>query len=130
KYLPTDPPAKRTKAIKPIFAIHAENEDPFWKDCIEKYFARPRHSIFENLIYPEYFKKFNLVTKYPGLSSRNTNGEACRQVYQDEFNNFVVERRKPIVVQFHFLKVQDGEQFFYQQLLLTLPCRIEEDLKG
>ena len=42
----------------------------------------------------------------------------------------MVKRRKPIVIRYHFLKVQDGEQFFYQQLLLTLPCRSEKDLLG
>ncbi|CAG8674836.1 5960_t:CDS:1, partial [Paraglomus brasilianum] len=68
--------------IKPIFAIHAEDENPFWKDCIEKYFARPRHDIFENMTHPEYFKKYNLQTKCPASASRSN-----RQVYQDKFNH-------------------------------------------
>jgi hypothetical protein len=75
KYLPTDSPSTRVKAIKPIFAIHAEDEDPYWKDCIEKYFARPNHHIFENITYPEYFKNYNLLTKYPISASRSTNTE-------------------------------------------------------
>ena len=42
----------------------------------------------------------------------------------------LVKRTKPIIVRFHFLRVQDGEQFFYQQILINLPCRSEEELLG
>ena len=36
----------------------------------------------------------------------------------------------PLVVCYRYLKVQNGEPFFYQQLLLLTPCRSEGELLG
>src|SRR6266540_7031560 len=38
-YLTTDPPISQQKAIRPIYLIY-DDEDPYWKDQIEKYFNR------------------------------------------------------------------------------------------
>src|SRR5438128_3883991 len=41
KYLPTDPPINRLHAIKPVSLISYNEDDPYWKNAVEKYFARP-----------------------------------------------------------------------------------------
>ena len=120
KYLPTEPPASRSHAIRPISTIDDDDDDPYWKDCIEKYFARPHDPVFETLTYPDYFRNYRLVTKVP---SRTV-------AYKDDLNYFAVKRSSPIVVRFRYLKVHDGEPFFYQQLLQSLPCRSEDELLG
>ncbi|CAB4382270.1 unnamed protein product [Rhizophagus irregularis] len=39
-------------------------------------------------------------------------------------------RTSPLVVRYRYLKVQNGELFFYQQLSLSISCRFEEELLG
>ena len=39
KYLPTEPPNIRSCSIKPISIISDDDDDPYWKNAIEKYFA-------------------------------------------------------------------------------------------
>ncbi|GBC00670.1 hypothetical protein RclHR1_39340002 [Rhizophagus clarus] len=39
KYLPTESPTTRSRAIRPISTIMDDDDDPYWKDTIEKYFA-------------------------------------------------------------------------------------------
>ena len=34
------------------------------------------------------------------------------------------------MVRFYYLKLQDGEIYFYQKLLLEIPCRSEEEILG
>jgi PIF1-like helicase/Helitron helicase-like domain at N-terminus len=121
KYLPTEPPTTRSRAIRPISTISDDEEDPYWKDLIEKYFARPHTDEFNHITYPNYFKNYTLSTKRP---SNN------RTIYQDELNYYVTKRSTPLVTRYRHLKVQNGESFFYQQLLLTTPCRSERELLG
>jgi len=64
-YLSTDPPTSRQKAIRPICTIAEEEEDPYWKNAVEKYFNRPNEKEFTNLTYPDYFKNYEVTTSHP-----------------------------------------------------------------
>ena len=131
KYLPTDLPSRRLRAIRPISAItEEEDEDPYWKDHVEKYFARPEHGIFRDMTYPHYFKNYRQLPKPPSTNNTSIMANGRSQIYKDKLNNFIIKRTVPIVTRFRYLTIQDGESFFYQQLLLTLPCRNENDLFG
>lgn len=131
KYLPTDLPSRRLRAIRPISAItEEEDEDPYWKDHVEKYFARPEHGIFRDMTYPHYFKNYRQLPKPPSTNNTSIMANGRSQIYKDKLNNFIIKRTVPIVTRFRYLTIQDGESFFYQQLLLTLPCRNENDLLG
>jgi hypothetical protein len=120
KYLPTEPPTTRSRAIRPLSTISDDDDDLYWKDAIEKYFARPHVEQFENINYPDYFRNYNLLTKKP---SNN-------EIYRDDFGYYIVKRATPLVIRYKYLKVQNGELFFYQQLLLSIPCRSEDELLG
>jgi hypothetical protein len=119
-YLTTDPPTSRQKAIRPIYLINSNDNDPYWKDHIEKYFNRPLGNEFNDLTYPNYFKHYEITKSRPKTTKR--------QIHMDLFNNYVVKRTIPKLVRFRYLKLQDGEYYFYQKLLLELPCRKEEEL--
>ena len=121
KYLSTDPPSRRLRAIRPISTI-TEEDDPYWKDGVEKYFARPELDIFRDMTYPQYFKNYRQI--------KNPPSNARTQTYRDKLNNFIIRRTVPIIIRFRHLTIQDNEAFFYQQLLLTYPCRNENDLLG
>ncbi|RGB35673.1 hypothetical protein C1646_759076 [Rhizophagus diaphanus] len=45
------PPSIHSKTIMLISLIDPDDDDPYWKDRIEKYFARPNDEIFNNITY-------------------------------------------------------------------------------
>ena len=95
---------------------------PYWKDQIEKYFNRPLANEFNDLTYSDYYKHYEISKSRPKTTKR--------QIYIDLLNNYVIKRITPKLVRFHYLKLQDGEYYFYQKLLLELSCRKEEELLG
>jgi len=113
-------PDMRSHAIKPITLINNTDDNPYWDNSIDKYFARPLDPIFDQITYPNYFKFYKISTKTTNHTT----------VYRDQSNNIIVKRKSPIIPRFRYLKVQDGEMFFYQQLLCIVPCRSENELRG
>src|SRR5947208_15745183 len=102
--------------------MNSNSDDiPFWPDSIEKYFSRPRGQEFELLKYQEYFESYEIST------SRII---TPRIVFRDEIGNYVVKRKTKIITRIRYLRLEHGELYFYQQLLLRLTCRSEEELKG
>ena len=86
-----------------------------------KYMSRPHLPEFKNLTYSQYFEKYSITPSPPGRT--------IRTVYRDDLRNYMVKRLKEIIVRHRFLKVEDGELYFYQQLLQKLPARHESDYK-
>lgn len=122
KYLNTDPPNIRSKAVLPIHLLINEDDDPYFKDTIEKYMNRPIDPIFNQVTYFKYFEEYIIQKKIP----TNTR----RIIYQDQLGNYVIKRTKPIIVRHRFLKITDGELYFYQLLLKNTPVRSENELKA
>jgi hypothetical protein len=120
-YLITDPPSIRSKAIMPLSLIDPDDEDPYWTDRIEKYFARPNDEIFNNITYSEYYENYNIC---------KSNRQSRANTYVDDLGNYVIKRTTPILTRVRHLSVEHGELYFYQQLLLTLPCHSESELVG
>src|SRR6266496_2968321 len=118
-YLPSSPPSSRSKSIKPIHLISENEENPYWDDAIDKYLSRPQNAIFDNITYPKYHQKYQILSKLTNLN---------RQYWIDYNNKYVVKRKKDILARFHHTSVETGEEFFYQQLLLRFPFRNEEEL--
>ena len=102
--------------------IDENDENPYYDDTIMKYMARPHLPEFENLTYPQYFERYSITPSSP--SSTN------RQIYRDDLNNYIVKRSKEIIIRYRFLKIEDGELYFYQQLLLKVSTRSELDYKN
>ncbi len=120
EYLPTLPSSERIRSIKPIHIIQEEeNVDPYWSDAVDKYFERPLDPIFDEITYPIYHRKYRQMYKAP-----NNNN-----YWIDTKGRYIVARKKEILVRFQYLTAQNGESFFYQQLLLKLPVRNEEQIK-
>src|SRR4051794_34592632 len=119
KFITTELPPTRSRTILPIYMLDEDEENPYYDDTIMKYLARPRNPDFENLTYPQYYEQYSITPSHPQTTSR--------QVFCDELNNYVVKRAKEILVRYRFLKIDDGELYFYQKLLLTIPARNESD---
>ncbi|RHZ81307.1 hypothetical protein Glove_122g28 [Diversispora epigaea] len=120
KFLTTEPPTLRTCAILPIYMINETDENPYYDDTIIKYFYRPHLPEFNNLTYFQYYEKYSITPSSPTTS---------RQIYRDELNNYIVKRTKEIITQYRFLKIEDSELYFYQQLLLNVLVRNESDYR-
>jgi len=87
-----------------------------WDDAIDKYFGRPYHEIFDNTTYPDYFKNHTIRSKPPGPNSKLFSAR---------------DQKKPLVLlRFTFYKIEDGEPFFFQYLIMKVPARLEQELKG
>ena len=121
-YLTTEPPTSRQKAIRPISLISEDDDDPYWKNHIEKYFDRPEEEEFINLTYPDYFKNYEITPTKPTTTKRS--------IYVDKLGNYVIKRTVPILVRFRHLTLHHGQLFFYQKLLLEIPCKSEDELLG
>src|SRR5271154_1569708 len=121
-YLITEPPATHSKVIIPLSLIDPDDEDPYWKDRIEKYFARFTDQIFDNITYREYYEKYNISSTF--------NGSSRRDDYIDNLGNYIVKRITLILTRIRHLTIEHGELYFYQQLLCSLPSHSEHELKG
>jgi len=121
QFLTTEPPPTRTRVILPAYMIDENDENPYYDDTITKYMSRPHFPEFENLTYIKYFEKYSISPSQPSTTSR--------QIYQDNLSNYVIKRSKEIIIRYRFLKIEDGELYFYQQLLLNHPARSENDYK-
>ena len=103
-YLPSTPPFSRSKSIKPIHMILDDNENPYWDNAIEKYLKRPQDAIFNEITYSKYHQQYKICSKLPNLN---------RSYWFDLNGNYVVKRKKEILVQFHYTTIEPGDEFFY-----------------
>lgn len=122
KFLTTEPPPTRTRTILPVHMIDEDDENPYYDDTITKYMSRPHSSEFDNLTYIQYFERYSISPSRPSNTSR--------QIYRDDLSNYVIKRSKEIIIRYRFLKIEDGELYFYQQLLLNVPTRSENNYKN
>ena len=94
KYLPTEPLNICSHSTRPISTISDDNDDPYWKDAIEKYFAQSYNEQFDNMTYPDYFRNYCLLTK--NLSNNN--------FYKNDLN-YIVKRNSPLLIHYRYLKI-------------------------
>ncbi|CAG8804103.1 1728_t:CDS:1, partial [Gigaspora rosea] len=120
KFLTTEPPLTRARSVLPAYMIDESDENPYYDDSIMKYMHRPLISEFENLTYPQYFEQYSITPSRPTTP---------RSIYRDQLQNYVVKRTKEIIIRYRYLTIEDGELYFYQQLLLNYPARSEADYK-
>ena len=121
EYLPSAPPFFRSKSIKPIHIILENEENPYWDDAIDKYLKRPQNNIFDEITYSKYHQQYQISSKLTNLN---------RQYWIDLNGRYVIKRQKDILVRFHHVSIESGEEFFYQQLLLRFSFHNEAELLG
>ncbi len=82
KYLNTDPLNSWTKTVLFIHLLQDEDDDPYFKDSIEKYMNRPLERIFNRITYPKYFEMYIIQKNKP-------NDNTKRNIYQDQLGNYI-----------------------------------------
>jgi hypothetical protein len=95
KFLSTEPPTTRTRAILPIYMIDENDDNPYYDDTITKYMHRPLLPEFDNLTYLQYFERYS-ISPSPLLST-------SRQIFRDQLNNYVVKRSKEIIIRYRLV---------------------------
>ncbi len=68
--------------------------------------SRPTEGVFDQITYPQYFEQYIIQKTRPASNTR-------RDVYRDQLGNYIIKRTKPIIVRYRFLKITDGELYFY-----------------
>src|ERR1043165_1321839 len=121
KFLTTESPNTQTCTILPTHMIEEDDKNPYYDDTITKYMSCPYIPEFENLIYPQYFERYSISPSQPTTR--------LRPIHRDDLNNYVIKQSKNIITRYCFLKIEDGESYFYQQLLLKIPTRNETKYK-
>lgn len=101
------------KPQKDIDDERADSDEIYTLAAREFYMKRPASQEFENICYPTYISEYHhtnatSVPKYGKVSNTLDN----RVVYK---------RAKALIPRTHFLTALDGEQFYYQQLLMKVP---------
>jgi len=104
EYLPSAPSFFRSKSIKPVHIILENEENPYWDDAIDKYLKRPQNNIFNEITYPKYHQQYQISFK---LTNPN------KQYWIDLNGRYVIKRQKDILVRFHHISIESGEEFFY-----------------
>src|SRR6185369_5088222 len=66
----------------------------------------------------------NLKTKPPAQNTKSLPWTT------DQKNRYVIKRKKPVLLKFTTYKINDGETFFFQHLILKILCYSEEELLG
>ncbi|CAG8557423.1 21454_t:CDS:2, partial [Gigaspora rosea] len=116
-----EPPPTRPRTILLVYMIEENDEYPYYDDTIVKYMSQPTSPEFDNITYPNYFEKYSITPSLPSSTSH--------PIYRDNLSNYITKHNKEILTRYHFLKIENGELYFYQQLLLNVPERNEYDYK-
>ena len=77
----------------------------------------------EQVKYPDYSAKWEIFADYNSVPQSR-----CLHVYNDAQGRHVCQRLKVVISRWKFLTSLDGEEYYYQQLLLNIPFRREKDL--
>ena len=148
KTLCTNPPGFRRRSLKRIPQLHKpelsadfDNEDdeesPYGDGTIEIYKKRPRSTSspvsvdFENMLYPDFHRQYDVVTKkkLPEYAVKSGKFWRClsdRRFESDDDAKYAYLRREPRPVKWSWmLPSRHGERFYYQLLLTKTAWRDE-----
>jgi hypothetical protein len=113
---------RRVKSRWELRQLADEDEDVFYPGALESYVARPDDNEFKSLTYPQYFIRYELLSK-------NQKVAAERQIWYDANGRRVVKRNIELMHRVHFKTPHEhGERFYYQQLLLNVSFRNLDEL--
>jgi hypothetical protein len=108
------------RKMKPIeqLRFQSDSTDIFENGKLEYYMLRPDDTLFISMTYPDFVMNYETVTECPKKSSYWKNG--C--------GRYVVKRAKAVIPRWRFLSPDQGEPYYYQQLLLKVPFRSISEL--
>ncbi len=123
-FLDTNFPDKQSKVLKPLAhlqRLEAESTDVFWDSFRDKYCGRPDG--LEDVTYQSYMAEWEVfpdITKVP-MRRRSRSLE-------DRKGRVVAPRDRSVLTRKRFMTPLNGEEYYYQMLLVNEPFRSEGDL--
>ena len=116
----------RLSILKPVNQINEDDDgdEIFQPGHREYYMCKPKVEPFITMTLPNY------LTSYSVLSTNNAKIPkfAAENVWIDQNENRVIKRQNVLIPRYQFLTPLDGENFYYQQLLLKVPHFSEAEL--
>ncbi|CAG8755965.1 1701_t:CDS:2, partial [Racocetra persica] len=84
------PPHIQSKDILLLYMIDYQDDNSDWSDKIEKYFAYPNDSIFNNIIYKTYFESYEIKSTRPSsagneIAALNVGGKTIHSALRNSF---------------------------------------------
>src|SRR5579859_744611 len=120
-------PEMRAKTVRRVHELERNPEDPYYPDSVVKYFNRPRSTVFDSIIYPQYFQQFVLQRR---RRPRSRTASVSREEWRDQADYYVYRRGKAQLTRSPFRRLADAEAFFYSLLLEKHPWHSEEEILG
>lgn len=62
KFITTEPSPTRSCTILPLYMIDKDDDNPYYDDTIMKYMSRPHLPEFNDLLYPQYFECYSIIS--------------------------------------------------------------------
>ena len=121
-YLQTSVPSMRSSTVRPPREVERDPDNPYYPDCLEKYYARPE--CYEDLTYFKYFQQCEVSKK------RIMNRDGPRPGVQDAKNYWIYLRSKAKLIRSAYRRLCDGESFFFIHLLHHWPWRSDAEILG
>ena len=119
-HVDTNLPENRVHVFRPLKEITEETDDSeeiYEKAAREHYMSRPRTDECEKITFPKY------ISEYSHTMPKNVPKYAVHNQHETLDNMVAYKRAKPLIPCTHLLTVLDGENFYYQHLLWSIPFR-------
>ena len=123
-FLDTNPPDKQRRVLKPVAHLHqleSGSTDVFLDSFRDKYCARPES--LDSINYQDYLAGWEVFTDISKVPMRRRS-----RSHKDKKDRVVAPRDKKVLPRKRFLTPLDGEDYYYQLLLIEVPFRSEGDL--
>ena len=123
-FLDTNLPGQLNKVLKPMAHIRRledESTDVFWDSFRDKYTARP--DSLERVTYPEYLAEWEVFATLSKVPQRHRDRSLV-----DRKERVAAPRDSKVLPRWRFLTPLDGNEYYYQVLLLNVPFRSEGEL--
>ncbi|CAF0707230.1 unnamed protein product, partial [Brachionus calyciflorus] len=120
-FIPTNFPDNQFKFIKKkeeLIDLDPQDDDIFKDSAYDYYINRPRNSIFNALTIFDYHTKYEIIIKF---SNKKIPKPRSENVCLDLEGNKVVKRNKEILVRTNYYDITNGEIYYYQKLLYSIP---------
>lgn len=112
---------RKLKSVDEISNLEQGSSSVFVDSFREKYADRPVE--LEHITCPEYLARWEVFSSYDRIPKSRQ-----QHVYNDAQGRYVCKRLKETIPRWRFLTSLDGEQYYYQQLLLHACFRKEDEL--
>jgi hypothetical protein len=121
KYVDLNMPDDRWRLLQTELNDMGEVETAYADGDVERYCKRPDEHIFQNMLIRDFYANYDYRYVRPGVRT---------QFHSLGNNRYLVRRTEPCVTRIRKLYPRNGETYYYQLLLMSVPFRDVNTLKA